>query len=72
MAMFAVGRGHILLLALLGPVTRTVGLKVVCDKPQKLGKTVYDFSVENIFENETISLNQYRGNVLAIVNVATY
>jgi len=33
---------------------------------------VYDYSAMNIYENETVSMSRYQGNVMAIMNVATY
>ncbi|MCS6933689.1 MAG: glutathione peroxidase [Chitinophagales bacterium] len=35
------------------------------------GKSVYDFTVKNI-DGKTVSLGEYRGKVLLIVNVASY
>ena len=42
-----------------------------CD-PTASNQTVYDFSIGNVFKNDTIHLSQFRGKVTLIVNVATY
>lgn len=44
---------------------------VQCWKPLNQS-SVYDFSIENVYENETISLSNYTNQVLLLVNVATY
>jgi len=36
------------------------------------GQTIYDFSELDLHETRNISLSDYRGKVLLIVNVATY
>ena len=42
-----------------------------CD-PTSSNQTIYDFSVGNVFKNDTIHLSQLRGKVTLLVNVATY
>lgn len=43
----------------------------VCD-PKLSNNTIFDFSIANVYGNETIHLSQFRGKVTLIVNVATY
>ena len=43
----------------------------VCDSTLS-NHTIFDFSIPNVYGNETIHLNQFRGKVTLIVNVATY
>ena len=43
----------------------------VCD-PSKSNQTIFDFAIGNVYGNETIHLNQFRGKVTLIVNVATF
>jgi glutathione peroxidase len=40
------------------------------NKEKKMSKTIYDFEAKNI-KGETVSLNQYKGKTLLIVNVAS-
>jgi len=62
---------QLLVATLLGCLGLGLGLRVECEAGQP-SKTVYDFSADNIYENETIFLERYRGSLLAITNVATY
>ena len=43
----------------------------ICD-PSKSNRTIFDYSIGNVFGNETINLNQFRGKLTLIVNVATF
>ena len=43
----------------------------VCDSTLS-NYTIFDYSIPNVYGNETIQLNQFRGKVTLIVNVATY
>lgn len=36
------------------------------------GGTIYDFEESDLFESRNISLAEYKGKVILIVNVATY
>ncbi|KAH7937531.1 hypothetical protein HPB49_012843 [Dermacentor silvarum] len=46
--------------------------KVDCDKREAGNKSVYDFSISELAGGRELSLAQYRGHVLLLVNVATY
>lgn len=48
------------------PVNRTT-----CD-PSRRNQTIFDFSMDNVFKNGTIELDELRGKVTFIVNVATF
>lgn len=66
----AVQNGNLLTVALcLGLLGHVYGTRIKCESLEPAAKTVYDFNATNIYKNETISFSQYRGNVLAIVNV---
>ena len=43
----------------------------ICD-PKLSNHTIFDYTIANVFGNETIHLNQFRGKVTLVVNVATY
>ena len=40
--------------------------------PLPSNETIYDFSLENVYQNETLDLSEYRGKVVFLVNTATY
>ncbi|KAK0043463.1 glutathione peroxidase-like isoform X1 [Biomphalaria pfeifferi] len=43
-----------------------------CYQPFNNNSTIYDFSVTKIDGNKVVNLEEFRGQVLLIVNVATY
>ena len=43
----------------------------VCDTSGS-NQTAFDFSFKNVYGNETIKMDQFRGKVTLVVNVATY
>nr|KAI8767104.1 glutathione peroxidase-like isoform X1 [Biomphalaria glabrata] len=43
-----------------------------CYQPSNNNRTIYDFSVTKIDGNKVVNLEEFRGQVLLIVNVATY
>ncbi|GAB6028263.1 hypothetical protein CHUAL_002444 [Chamberlinius hualienensis] len=43
-----------------------------CNSENYENNTIYDFNMTDIYENKTISLADYQGKVLIVVNVATY
>jgi hypothetical protein len=42
-----------------------------CD-PSLSNSTIFDYSINNVYGNESIDLSSLRGKVTLIVNVATY
>lgn len=68
----AIPKGQLLAATLLGFLAVVNGKRVTCDNIAPEVKTVYDFSATNIYENETISFSRYKGDVLAIINLATF
>lgn len=68
----AIPKGQLFAATLLGFLAAVNGKRVSCENVAPEAKTVYDFSAMNIYENETISFSRYKGDVLAIINLATY
>jgi len=59
--------------ALCGLVTLTyAGVMMDCHQDKNNPTTIYDFSAMDIHKTKNISLSDYRGKVVLIVNVATY
>ena len=50
----------------------TNGQKITCEPVAPGAKKVYEFSAVDIMEKENISFTRYSGQVLAIMNVATF
>ena len=68
----AVKRGQLLFGALLVCLGTTYGQKVTCEPVAPGAKKVYEFSAVDITETQNISFSRYNGQVLAIMNVATF
>ena len=43
----------------------------LCD-PSLSNATLFDFSIKNVYGNESVDLSQLRGKVTLLVNVATF
>ncbi|CAL1532645.1 unnamed protein product [Lymnaea stagnalis] len=48
------------------------GVMMDCNQPANDNRTIYDYSLMDVHNIRTISLNDYKGKVVLIVNVATY
>jgi len=48
------------------------GAMLQCNQPASESKTIYDFGLQDINKQKNISLSDYKGKVVLIVNVATY
>lgn len=48
------------------------GGRVSCSQPSDVAWSVYDFSMEDILQTRVQNLSDYRGEILLIVNTATY
>lgn len=57
--------------AYIGAVDSVTSPRSTCD-PSLANGTLFDFSVQNVYENASIDLSALRGKVTLIVNVATY
>lgn len=40
--------------------------------PTASNETIYDFTLSNVYQNETLDLSQYRGKLVLLVITATY
>ncbi|OWF48100.1 hypothetical protein KP79_PYT03810 [Mizuhopecten yessoensis] len=58
--------------AFFGLLSSVSGQTVVCSQPANSTSSVYDFSIQDIYQQRTMNLSEYRGKVLLVVNVATY
>ena len=67
-----VERGQILLGALLLCLGTSYGTKITCKYPTPSTKTVYGFNETDINGTKTIPLSCFSGQVLAIMNVASF
>ena len=69
-----VGKGYILLGTLLGFPVRVGGFRIECNLKHFHANppTVYDHEAVSLYENETIPMSRYSGDILLIVNVATF
>jgi len=62
-----------LVAALCGLVTvASAGVMMDCHQPASDTGTIYDFSLLDLHQTKDISLSDYRGKVVLIVNLATY
>lgn len=43
-----------------------------CDPKDQSGLSLYNYTMQDVFENKTIPLSMFRGHVVLLVNVATY
>lgn len=50
----------------------SAGVMLECNQPDTDETTIYDFSLMDVHKQRNISLSEYRGKVVLIVNVATY
>lgn len=64
-----VHNGALLLVGLFGVVS---GVQVRCGKPADPSANIYQFSFQDVHKNKSISLNEYRGDVALVVNVASF
>lgn len=69
MAFLREGQVLAALCALLAVVHGQIGN---CNQPASDHNTLYDFSMLDITKNRTIPLSDYQGQVVLVVNVATY
>jgi hypothetical protein len=70
----SVGKGYNLLETLLGFLACVDGFRIKCDVKSGHSTTpdVYNHEAINIYENETIPLSRFSGDLMLIVNVATF
>ncbi len=50
----------------------TKGQKFQCHQPKSAHESFTDFTVQDIHNQENIDFSQFRGQVVLVVNVATY
>lgn len=50
----------------------SAGSMMDCDQKATDTRSIYDFTLMDIHKEKNISLSDYRGKVVLIVNVATY
>ncbi|GBN14508.1 hypothetical protein AVEN_248730-1 [Araneus ventricosus] len=58
--------------ALLHPTQGTTLNSRSCIRPVQSDTTVYNFTLPDLLETRNVSLSEYKGKVLLLVNVATY
>jgi len=58
--------------ALCGLVSLTAGAMLTCQQPSTDSRSIYDFTLPDIHQKTNISLSDYKGKVVLIVNTATY
>ena len=68
----AVQGGQLLIGALFLCLGITHGQKITCEPVAPGARKVYEFSAVDIEEKQNISFTKYTGQVLAIMNVATF
>ncbi|KAH3699933.1 hypothetical protein DPMN_074894 [Dreissena polymorpha] len=59
------------LAAVVGSVVSSDTPRQACRTPTN-NQSIFDFSIRNVYDNATIDLSQFRGNLTLVVNVATY
>ncbi|CAG0905512.1 unnamed protein product [Darwinula stevensoni] len=64
------GAGALRALLLLPWLSATLGQESLCDQTDP--RTIYEFQEELLDGSRNVSLSEFRGKVVLIVNVATY
>lgn len=61
----------VLAASLQGHLALKYSSRQVCD-PSPSNQTIYDFSLDDVYQNDTIDFSAYRGKLVLLVNTATY